>query len=226
MIAPIFACVFGCGVQITTVVEAKASPEARREVRYEIVAGDPNVLPKNPDFLAIAKIVNRALQAQGFEPAKSPDDSDLVVIIDWMTGDPVEHRRHAGGDAGEPQVRGAAAGLPGHPAGGTNNYGAFGFGLDPTDNLTPSYLQTLTLKAVDKAAFQADPAAAKSLWEMNLASDSGISEPSASAPQMVAAAMPYMGQTAKARVMIGSTEKSVKYVKGEIAQLPPPAKKD
>ncbi len=226
MIAPIFACVFGCGVQMTTVVEAKASPEARRESRYEIVAGDPHVFASNPDFLAIAKVVTRALQAEGFEPAKSPDDSNLVVIVDWMTGDPVEHRRHVGGDAGDPQVRGAAAGMAGHPVGGTNNAGSFGFGADPTDNLTYSYRQTLTLKAVDKAAFKADPAAAKSLWEMELVSDSDLAEPSASAPQMMAAAMPYIAQTAKARVMLGSAEKPVKYVKGEIAQPPPAVRKD
>ena len=160
MFAPIFACMLGCGVQITTVVQAKASPEARREGRYEIVAGDPHVTPANPDFLAIAKIVGRALQAEGFEPAKSHEDSTVVVIVDWMTGDPVQHRRHIGGDSGEPQVRGAAAGMAGHPVGGTNNAGSFGFGADPTDTLTNSYRQTLTVKAVDTAAFKADPAAA------------------------------------------------------------------
>ena len=226
MFAPIFACVFGCGVQITTVVEAKASPEARRAARYEIVAGDPHVWPTNPDFLAIAKIVDRALRAEGFEPAKSHDDGNLVVIVDWMTGDPVEHRRHLGGDAGGPQVRGAAAGMAGRPVGGTNNAASFGFGADATDDLTYSYLQTLTLKAVDKAAFKAAPVAAQSLWEMNLVSDSSLAEPSASAPQMMAAAMPYIAQTAKVRVMLGSAEKPVKYVKGEIAEPPPAANKN
>ena len=225
MFAPIFACVLGCGVQITTVVQAKASPEARREGRYEIVAGDPHVTPTNPDLLAIAKVIGRALQAEGFVAAKSHDDSTLVVIVDWMTGDPVEHRRHLGGDTGDPQVRGAAAGMAGRPVGGTTNAGSFGFGADPTDNLTYSYRQTLTLKAVDKAAFKADPAA-KGLWEMDLVSDNGFAEPSASAPQMMAAAMPYIAQTAKARVMLGAAETSVRYVRGEIAELPPAAKKD
>jgi len=226
MFAPIFACLILCGQQVIVTVDAKAAPDARSAGRFTIVAGDPNVQPQNPDFITLSRQVSRALASRGFEEARSPDDSDLVVVIDWMTGDPKKRFRHIGGDAGVPQVSGAApGGRGGMPIGGTNNYAAFGMGMEATDAIELNYPQTFTLQAVDRAAFKADPKA-KALWEMTLTSETTVAEPAASGAPMIAAAMPYMARNAgKAKVRLGSAEAPVKYVRGEIAALPATASK-
>ena len=102
MFLPIFACLFGCGTQISVAIDAQAAPGARAETHFTMVASDPNVRPGNPDYVAITKAVARALTSQGFEQAKGPDDGDLVVVIDWTVSDPKVVLRHAGGDIGEP----------------------------------------------------------------------------------------------------------------------------
>ena len=217
---PIFACLMMCGTQITVSVDAKAAPEARSETRFVMTASDPRVRPSNPDYQAIAKAVSRALATQGFEEARSPDEGALVVLIDWMVSEPKVVARHQGGDVGAPTVRGAAAGTKGMPAGGTNNSASFGFGTEPTDRGDLVYTRTVTLKGVDRAAYTADPAA-KGLWEVALKSDGDTDDVPTFAPHMVAAAMPYLASNAgKVKVMLGSTEPPVKYVRGDIPVLP------
>ena len=204
-----------------TTVEAKAQPDARAEIHFVMVASDANVTPRNPDYLAIAKAVARALVSQGYEQAKSAEDGDLVVVIDWMVSDPKVVARHAGGDAGAPAVQGAAAGMAGHPVGGTNNPASFGFGMEGQDRGELVFTRIVTVKGVDRAAFRSDPAA-KPLWEMTLSSEGDTDDVPAFAPFMVAAAMPYIASNAgKVRALIGAKEDPVRYVKGDIPALPP-----
>jgi hypothetical protein len=220
MFLPIFACLFGCGTQIGVTVDASAAPNAKTETHFVMVASDPNVRPANPDYMAITKAVARALTNQGFEQAKTEDQGDLVVVIDWMVSDPKVVARHAGGDIGEPLVRGAAAGQAGHPVGGTNNSGSFGFGLEAQDRQELTYNRILTFKGVDRAAYKADPAA-KPLWDMKLTSEGDTDDVPTFAPLMVAAAMPYMAVNAgKARVRVASAEDPVRSVRGDIAAIP------
>lgn len=222
MFLPIFACIFGCGSQMSVAIEAHAVPNAKAQTRFVVAASDSNVHADNPDFVAIRKAVARALAAEGFQAAKSEDQADLVVVIDWMVSDPKIVLRHAGGDVGGPQVQGAApGGKGGMPVGGTSNYGALGFGTEAQDRQELSYNRILTLKGVDRHAFDG-LAAAKPLWEMTLTSEGDTDKVPAFAPQMVAAAMPYIASDAgKVRSRLGSAEPPVKYVKGEIAALPP-----
>jgi hypothetical protein len=221
MFLPIFACLFGCGTQIGVAIDASAVANAKTETHFVLAASDPNVRPTNPDYVAISKAVTRALTSQGFEQAKTEDQGDLVVVIDWMVSDPKVVARHAGGDIGQPSVRGAAAGQMGHPAGGTNNSGSFGFGLEAQDRQELSYSRVLTLKGVDRAAYKADPAA-KPLWDMKLTSEGDTDDVAAFAPLMVAAAMPYMASNAgKTRAHVASAEDPVRYVRGDIPAIPP-----
>jgi len=220
MFAPIFACLLGCGQQVSVTVEATAGAQARSEIHFTMAASDPNVRPANPDYLAISRAVARALVSQGFEEAKSLEAGDLVVLIDWMVSDPKIVLRHAGGDSGEPAVRGVPAGMSGHPVGGTNNSASFGFGMEAQDRQQLSYVRTLTLKGVDRAAYKADPMA-KPAWSMTLTSEGETEEVPRFAPQMVAAAMPYMASNAhKVHARLGSTEDPVRYVRGDIPALP------
>jgi hypothetical protein len=220
MFLPIFVCIFGCGTQVSVAIDAQAAPNARSETHFTLTASDPNVRPGNPDFVAISKAVARALGSEGFEQAKTPDEGDVVVVIDWMVSDPKVVLRHAGGDAGEPSVRGSPSGRPGMPVGGTNNSASFGMGLEAQDRQELSYKRTLTLKGVDRVAYKADPAA-KPLWSMTLTSDGATDDVPTFAPQMVAAAMPYMASNAgKAHATLGSTEDPVKFVRGDIAAIP------
>jgi hypothetical protein len=222
MFLPIFACLFGCGVQTSVAIDASATANAKADTHFVMVASDPNVRPTNPDYMAITKAVARALTSQGFEQAKTADQSDLVVVIDWMVSDPKVVARHAGGDIGQPQVRGAApGGKNGMPVGGTNNAGSFGFGVEGMDRGELVYNRTLTLKGVARAAYKADPAA-KPLWDMKLTSEGDTDDVPAFAPLMVAAAMPYMASNAvKTRVHVASVEDPVKYVRGDIPAIPP-----
>ena len=220
MFLPIFACLFGCGLQIGVTVEAAAAPDAKADTHFVMVPSDPNVRPTNPDYVAISKAVARALANDGFEEAKSPDQGDLVVVVDWMISDPKVVARHAGGDVGGPQVKGAAAGQAGHPAGGTNNYGSFGFGAEGMDRGELSYSRTVTIKGVARAAYKADPAA-KPLWDMTLTSDGDTDAVPEFAPLMVAAAMPYLASNAgKVHAHVASAEDPVRYVKGDISAMP------
>ena len=217
---PIFACLMLCGTQIGVSVDAKATPAARSQTHFVMAAADPRVRPTNPDYMAIAKAVARALSTQGFEEAKSPDDSNVVVVIDWMVSEPRVVAHHAGGDVGGPQVSGASPGTKGMPVGGTNNSAALGFGAEATDRADLVYTRTVTLKGVDRAAYQADPAA-KGLWDMTLKSDGDTDDVPAFAPQMVAVAMPYLASNVgKVRGRLGSTEDPVKFVRGDIPVLP------
>jgi hypothetical protein len=216
------ACGLVCNQPVNLAVTATAGPQAKSETRFVMVASDPHVRPANPDYIAISKAVARALAAQGFEPAKTEDDSNLVVVIDWMVGDPKEVVRHVGGDAGAPAVAGAPpGGRGGMPVGGTNNSASFGFGLDAQDQAHFVWVRTYMVKGVDKAAYKADPAA-KPLWEMTVASEGESDDAAAAAPAVMAGAMPYIGQTTGKTVKfrISATDDSVKYMRGDIPALP------
>jgi hypothetical protein len=221
MLAPIFACLFGCGPQVSVTVDAKAGPQARAETHFVLAASDPNVRPANPDYILISKAVARALASQGFQEAKTQEPGDLAVVIDWMVSDPKVVARHAGGDVGQPQVRGAApGGRGGMPAGGTNNSASLGFGLEPEYRQELVYIRVLTLKAVDRGVYAIDPMA-EPVWSMTLTSEGDTDDVAKFAPQMVAAAMPYMATNAgKVRARLGTAEDPVRYVRGDIPALP------
>ena len=220
MFLPIFACIIGCGLQVSTAIEAQAQPNARSETRFTLAASDTNVTPRNPDFIALGKSVARALAAQGFEQARSADDADLVVVVDWMVSDPKVVARHAGGDVGGPAVTGSAPGRAGMPVGGTNNPGSFGFGAEGQDRGELVYTRVVTLKGVDRSAYRADPQA-KPLWEMKLTSEGDTDDVPSFAPFMAAAAMPYLATNAgKVRNRVAQTEDPVKYVRGDIPAMP------
>jgi hypothetical protein len=220
MFLPIFTCLFACGTQVSVAIDAQAAPNARSATHFVMAASDPNVTPRNPDYLALSKAVARALASQGFEPAKAEGEADLVVLIDWMVSDPKTVLRHAGGDGGEPAVQGAAPYQPGHPVGGSYNAASFGFGDEGSDREQLSYVRIVTLKGVDRAAYKAD-ANAKPLWDMKLTSEGETDEVPAFAPFMAAAAMPYMAVNAgKVRARVASVEDPVKYVRGDIPAMP------
>jgi hypothetical protein len=220
MFAPILACLFGCGPQVSVTVEAQAGPQAKAETHFVLAASDPIVKPGNPDYVVISKAVARALASQGFQEAKTQEPGDLAVVIDWMVSDPKVVARHAGGDVGEPQVRGAPAGRPGMPVGGTNNSASFGFGMEAQDRQELVYTRVLTLKAVDRGAYAIDPMA-EPVWRMTLTSEGDTDDVARFAPEMVAAAMPYLATNAgKVRVRLGSAEDPVRYVRGDIPALP------
>jgi len=222
MLLPMLVCGLVCSQPVSLAVVAAAQPSAKSATRFVMVASDPHVRPSNPDYIAISKAVARALTSQGFEQAKAEDDSNLVVVIDWMVGDPKEVVRHAGGDAGTPAVTGAPpGGRGGMPIGGTNNSASFGFGMEAQDQAHFVWIRTYTLKGVDKAAYKADPMA-KALWEMTVSSEGESDDAAAAAPAVMAGAMPYIGQSTGKTVKfrISATEDSVKYVRGDIPALP------
>jgi hypothetical protein len=220
MFVPILACLFGCGQQVSVTIEAKAGPQAKAETHFVLAASDPVVKPGNPDYIVISKAVARALKSQGFEESRTQQPGDLAVVIDWMVSDPKTVVRHAGGDIGEPQVRGAPAGRSGMPVGGTNNSASFGFGLEGQDRGELVYTRVLTLKGVDRGAYAIDPMAAPA-WSMTLTSEGDTDDVAKFAPEMVAAAMPYLATNAgKVHTRLGSAEDPVRYVRGDIPTLP------
>ena len=220
MFVPILACLFGCGQQVSVTIEAQAGPQAKAETHFVLAASDPVVKPGNPDYIVISKAVARALASQGFQEAKTQEPGDLAIVVDWMVSDPKVVARHAGGDIGQPQVRGSAPGRAGMPAGGTNNYGSFGFGVEGQDRGELVFTRVLTLKAVDRGAYAIDPMTAP-VWSMTLTSEGDTDDVAKFAPEMVAAAMPYMATNAgKVHARLGSAEDPVKYVRGDIPALP------
>jgi hypothetical protein len=222
MLLPMLVCGLVCNQPVNLSVMSTASPGAKSATRFVMVASDPHVRPTNPDYIAISRAVARALASQGFEPAKAEDDSNLVVVIDWMVGDPKMVVRHAGGDIGGPAVSGAApGGRGGMPVGGSTNHASFGFGMEAQDRGEFTWMRTYTVKGVDKAAYKADPAA-KPLWDMTIASEGNSDDAAAAAPAVIAGAMPYIGQSTGKTIKfrISGVDDSVKYVRGDIPALP------
>jgi hypothetical protein len=222
MLLAMLVCGLVCNQPVNLAVTSTAAPTARSATRFMIAASDPHVRPGNPDYIAISKAVARALASQGFEAAKAEDDSNLVVVIDWMVGEPKMIVRHAGGDVGGPAVSGAApGGRGGMPVGGTSNSASFGFGMEAQDRGEFTWVRTYTVKGVDRAAYKADPAA-KPLWDMTISSEGNSDDAAAAAPAAMAGAMAYIGQNTGKTVKfrISATDDSVKYVRGDIPGLP------
>jgi hypothetical protein len=222
MLLPMLACGLVCSQPVSLSVMSTAAPGAKSATRFVMAASDPHVRPSNPDYIAISKAVARALASQGFEAAKAEDDSNLVVVIDWMVSDPKMVVRHVGGDIGGPAVTGAApGGKGGMPVGGTSNAASFGFGMDAQDQAKYVWMRTYTVKGVERAAYKADPAA-KPLWDMTIASEGESDDAAAAAPAVMAGAMPYIGQNTGKTVKfrISGADDSVKYVRGDIPALP------
>jgi hypothetical protein len=219
MVLAMLICGLVCKDPVPLTVRADASPEAKAHTHFVLVPGDKNIRPTNALYLSVARAVARGLTANGFEEAKSADDADLVVVVDWMVGDPKLTMHHAGGDAGAPQVSGAAAGgKGGMPAGGSTNHAAFGFGMEGGERSDYSWMRTYLVSGVDRAAFKADPKA-KPLWALTIDSEGDTDDVAKAAPAVMAGAMPYAGQSTAPKGVhfrMSAQEDSVKYVRGDI----------
>ena len=219
MFLAMLVCGLVCNQPTTMTVTAEAAPQAKAHTHFILVPGDKNIRPTNALYMAVAKSVARGLTADGFEEAKSPDDADLVVVVDWMVSDPKLSMHHAGGDVGAPAVSGAAAGgKGGMPVGGTTNHAAFGFGMEGGERSDYSWVRTYLVSGVDRAAFKADPKA-KPLWAIKVDSEGDTDDVSKAAPAVMAGAIPYVGQTTAPKGVhfrMGAQEDSVKYVRGDI----------
>ncbi len=211
---PIFACMMGCGVQMTVTVEATAVPEARAQTHFVIVAENPAVAPDNRLFLEWAADVGRAMTSQGFQKAESTDAADVIVKLDWDVGPPKTVTRHLTTaqlqNAGNVQM--APAGKSGTVAGPHNKAG-FDWVQSPVDVQQTTYLRSLSMSAVDKAG--------KPLWRTVMTSEGVEDDVGPVVPNMAAAGAAFFGHNAGKgqKRMVGDQETLVKVVRGDIPAL-------
>jgi len=210
---PIFACLVGCGLQMTVAVDASAAPAARSQTHFVIVAENPAVTPDNRLFLKWAGDVSRALTSQGFQKADSIDAADMVVRMDWDVGAPKTITRHGTTaqlqNAGNTQL--APAGKAGTTA-GDHNKAAFDWIQTPADWQVTTYVRSLSLKVVDRQG--------KPLWQVAARNEGPEDDVGPAIPTLAAAAAPFFARNAGAsRHMIGDRETLVKYVRGDIPAL-------
>jgi hypothetical protein len=207
---PIFACLAGCGLQMTVAVDASAGPGARSQTHFVIVAENPAVTPDNLLFLQWAGDVSRALISQGFEKADSIDAADMVVRMDWDVGPPKTITRH--GTTAQLQNAGNTMIAPGGKAGtvaGDHNKAAFDWVQTPANWQITTYMRSLSLKAADKQG--------KPLWQVVARNEGAEDDVGPAVPSLAAAAAPFFASNAGAsRHMIGDQETLVKYVRGDI----------
>jgi hypothetical protein len=210
---PIFMCMMGCGLQMTVAVDASATPAARAQTHFVIVAENPAVAPDNLLFLQWAGEVSRALTSQGFQKVDSADAADMVVRMDWDVGPPKTITRHGTTaqlqNAGNVQM--APAGKGGAPAGEHNKAG-FDWIQTPANWQVTTYVRSLSLKAVDRQG--------RALWQVAARSEGPEDDVGPVVPTLAAAAAPFFASNAGAsRHMIGDQETLVKYVRGDIPSL-------
>lgn len=211
---PIFACIMGCGVQMTVTVEATAVPGARAQSHFAIVAENPAVAPDNRLFLDWATEVGRALSSQGFQKADSKDAADVIVKLDWDVGPPRTVTRHMTTaqlqNAGNVQM--APAGKSGTVAGPHNKAG-FDWVQSPVDVQQTTYVRSLSMKAVDKAG--------KPLWQTVMTSEGAEDDVGPVVPNMAAAGAAFFAQNLgkPQKRMVGDQETLVKFVRGDIPAL-------
>ncbi len=218
MLAPIFACVMGCGPQTTVMIDASVAAASKGATHFVIVAENPAVTPSNRLFQEWSAEVARALQSQGFQKADSLAYADLVVKLDWDVGPPKTVTRHGTTqqlqNAGNTEM--APAGKSGTVA-GPHNKAAFDWVQTPADWKVTTYVRTLSMKAMDKAG--------QPLWQTVMTSEGLDDDVGPVVAEMAAAGAPFFGQSTgdkPAKRMIGSLESNVKYVRGD---APPPSAK-
>ncbi len=211
------------GQQVRVQVNALAAADAASQTRFFILPANPGVQVSDLQFQEYAQEVARALFARGYQPAQTPDEATVLVMMSWAISAPQSRTetRMVGGMAQQEVVDGVRApAAPGLPA-QVSSHTEFRPTQTPLAETVTTYVRQLALKGFDQTAFKKDKSI-KELWEMTLTSEGSSNDLRAVFPALVAAGQPYLGKgTPKAvTVDLGQNANEVKYVRGEIPGFP------
>jgi hypothetical protein len=204
-------------------VSALAAADAASQTKFFILPANPGVQVTDLQFQEYAMEVARALVARGYEPAKTPDEATVLVMMAWSISAPQSHTqtRMVGSMQQQQVVDGvsppAAPGLPAQ----VRSHTEFQPVQTPTVETVTSYVRQVSLKGFDQAAYRQDKRV-KELWQMTLTSEGSSNDLRAVFPALVAAGQPYLGKGTPKSVTIdlGENSNEVKYIRGEIPVLP------
>ena len=208
-------CAILCAQYLGQVVAA-AAPNTASHNRFTIAPAEAGV--GDAQHAAYAADLTRAMAAQGFEPAATPEEANLTVRLSYAVSGPLKRSvADDGGAEGPGGARRATAARSMITSGG----GGFGeddegSGPEPTARTVTYYTRTVTV-----AAYVQDPAAAagppRMLWQTRVRSDGDKPAMAQAVPAMIAMAGPYLarstGKIVDAR--IDDRDAELKRVRGE-----------
>jgi hypothetical protein len=214
VLLPIFACLLSCAEPVSVFVEAEVSSAPAKGAHVVLTPGDPRIPRTDPTFLYLSGIVTQALIRKGLQPASTPGDGAILVGIEWLREPPkmvsqAALMQESGNFRGVPpslyasqtHVRGIA---------GEESLGDLSPSNDPIDKSrkVTVYPWTVRLNAMEPGGTAAAP-----LWRVTASGDGATRESADILPELVAAALPFIGvRTDRRQVRVAATDAVVKAI--------------
>ena len=186
----------GCAPKYSVSVNSFAAPTATAYRTYFILPADERVAPSDLEFNEFAWYVHRVLMQRGLQPARTIEEAQVAVLLDYGVGEPKEHTVvrslpvwgqtgiASATTTGSISVYGNQAQLHAQ-TNYTPQYGVTGY-TTKVENYT-TYAKFATLRAVDVAAFRATRNLTE-IWKTQIVSGGTSADLRQVFPVMVAAA--------------------------------------
>lgn len=235
MITRKFACIgiallllSGCGgLPVKSDVDSfsSASPSVAARTHFVLLPASKDVDPSDLEFQEYCRYVAKALTMDGFEPAKTLDDADVIIFMGYGIGNPQNHPySYALPIYGQTGIASA------NTYGTINSYGGIST-YSGTTTYTPSYgitgyqtvvrskttyFRFLTLDALDLAEYRATKSVVP-LWKTTITSTGSTNDLRLVMPVLVAEAQPYLAKNTehKIRVEMDFDDSEVTTIKSE-----------
>lgn len=206
-------------------VSSLASQAAQQKRSYIIVPGNKDIRPDDLQFQEYATELSRALQTQGFVPAKDVEDANAIIVLSYGIGDPQTHQYSfalpiygqtgiaSSYTSGVINSYGGAASYSGMTT-YTPTYGVTGY--MPVNREFTTYFRYVLVAAYDLGPLR-DSKHLVELWQTTIASTGSSGDLRRVYPVLIAAAMPYFAtDTGKqVHVRLLESDDAVKLVEGQ-----------
>lgn len=192
--------------------------------RYVLMPGDKDISPEDLQFKEYATYVNHALWKQGFSPASSLEDANVVIFLMYGIGDPQEHQYSYSiptwGQTGvaSSYTSGSFRGFGGYGSySGTTTYTPI-YGVTGSQTYSgnyTTYFRFLILEAIDLDEYKRSEREIQ-LWKTTVTSSGSSEDLRRVFPILVAASQEYIGKNTgrKVEVSLYETDKRVVEIKG------------
>lgn len=215
------SCVFGPAPYEIT-VDALAAREGVGATTYVLAPGNPGVSAEDLQYQEYARLLDRALQAQGYSAAQSQQNAELTIVLSYGVHGPFtqteSYSRPTWGHVGFrriyhdvprcDRVPGSRASYSLAPTYGVTGYSTGSFSVT-------TYSQYTTIEAFHSTDFE-QPSSSVVLWRVDLTNVGESSDLRQGFPVMLAAAMPYIGSNSgqKLELELDEDDDAVQFLKG------------
>jgi hypothetical protein len=229
LIAGIVIFLSGCGggalVKSDVDSFSSTSPSVATHRHFVLLPASKDVDPSDLEFQEYCRYVYTALTKDGFEPAKTMDDADVIIFMGYGIGNPQNQTYSYA-----LPVFGQTGVASSNTTGTVNSYGGYSTyngttTYSPTYGVTgyqtvvgsrTTYFRYLTLDALDLAEYRATKGIIP-LWKMTVTSTGSTNDLRLIMPVLVAASQPYLATNTdhKIRVELSTDDSAVLTIKGE-----------